>query len=467
MNDEQTPALRQAVENMITMREAYDNLSQAAEAYNTGKVQLAANITEKGVPASASETLPELADKVSAIAQQPIILSPSEVGDMYAMQQFGSLTTPNYWNLYEVLNTLLNDGRLLNYGGIVLAEYNKGYDSIFVQSADAFVFSDIKDGQFELYDESISTTHIWNDNENGKINRWVAYCFVNEDSNFNILDTNTSPRSIFIGKKVGTITLCANSRTSEIIVPDGNKLGNINSKTYTFQFSKKTVIRNLGNQVSGKLLYQPNNVLESLYIEGDKLSNAIVSNPVYNTSNDSALSNITLVSSHFDNCYILDTSRSDMYLPALNIIIIKGSGTLYMTQQAYCYFSNLKTITVIAEDITFTSRNLVALNSTVKFYLQYMTNDKSKSVVITEGFESWKNIADFELQDGWCKPLTISKFIGLTKANVQAHIFDKLGVNDLSTGAITITLANAVLSLFTQEEIDAVVERTNITIVGA
>ena len=59
--------LREVVENIANMREACDNLSQAAEAYNTGKVELAENITAKGVPASASETLPELAGKVQAI----------------------------------------------------------------------------------------------------------------------------------------------------------------------------------------------------------------------------------------------------------------------------------------------------------------------------------------------------------------------------------------------------------------
>ena len=59
--------LREVVENIANMGEACDNLSQAAEAYNTGKVELAENITAKGVPASASETLPELAGKVQAI----------------------------------------------------------------------------------------------------------------------------------------------------------------------------------------------------------------------------------------------------------------------------------------------------------------------------------------------------------------------------------------------------------------
>ena len=42
-------------------------VGQAAAAYNVGKAELAENLTEKGVPASASEELPALANKVLAI----------------------------------------------------------------------------------------------------------------------------------------------------------------------------------------------------------------------------------------------------------------------------------------------------------------------------------------------------------------------------------------------------------------
>jgi hypothetical protein len=101
--------------------------------------------------------------------------------------------------------------------------------------------------------------------------------------------------------------------------------------------------------------------------------------------------------------------------------------------------------------------------------LLYRTNDKSKSVnfITTGSLNGYVNIKDLSLKAGWCKTLNIASFFSLTKENVQAHIFDRLGVNDISTGAVTITLANAVLNLFTQEEIDAIVARTNITIVGA
>ena len=66
-------------------------------------------------------------------------------GEMYAKQLFGSLVIPNYWNLYDVLANLLSDGRLGNYGGILLAEYYRGYDSLALSGAGAggaYVVSD-------------------------------------------------------------------------------------------------------------------------------------------------------------------------------------------------------------------------------------------------------------------------------------------------------------------------------------
>ena len=58
--------LQQAINEMRNMRESYDQLGAAAEAYNVGKTELAANITAKGVQASATETLPKL-DRKSVV----------------------------------------------------------------------------------------------------------------------------------------------------------------------------------------------------------------------------------------------------------------------------------------------------------------------------------------------------------------------------------------------------------------
>lgn len=197
-------------------------VAQAAEAYNTGKVQLATNITAKGVQASPSDTLPQLASKVAQIAQQPIVWDESEVGDQYAAQLFGGAdnATSPLWNLYEVLknckNTFLNaayehEGNIYNYNAFIVCEYCKGYDSLELKGADAYFTCD---GDFYNY---ANPTHVWHDSENGKANRWVCFLYVQAGSSFEIRNTAISPRSMYIGGHIGAIEYFVNGRLTDLV----------------------------------------------------------------------------------------------------------------------------------------------------------------------------------------------------------------------------------------------------------
>ena len=129
--------LSDAINEMRNMRESYNQIGAAAEAYNAGKVELAENITAKGIPASATETLPELAEKVGAIAQTQTIL---EGGEVMAAQQFGDGAL---WNLYQVLADMktrfMGNG---DYAALIVCEYYKGYDSLVLQGADGYFTCD-------------------------------------------------------------------------------------------------------------------------------------------------------------------------------------------------------------------------------------------------------------------------------------------------------------------------------------
>ena len=448
--------LDQQIDNLRTLQESYDQIAGAAEAYNTGKVQLAENITSKGVEASATETLPELAGKVAAISQETYEI---DGGEMYAKQLFGSLETPNYWNLYDILAQLLSDGRLVSYGGILLAEYYRGYDSLALAGAGAggaYVVSDLdENGQFKMYTED--TTHVWATEFDGKGNRWVAYCFADEYHDFQITDTNTSPRSIFIGRKVGTITSLVAGRISQIVVPDGNELISFNSGTFNQNWAPIIIMRNIN--IGGSLYNSQDKTFNGIYIKANEritggnfrgtIESLILEAPAINghvfTQNGSVVAKTIIVKAEEIQCTLFITisgsfTGQDVY--------ILGCEKLTTDNSNYFFIYNTSTIKYI--------------------YIGYKENDKSRSIDLSGSTSSNNSsIKDVELEDGWCKPLNIRRYIGLTKENVQAHIFDRLGVNDLSTGAVTITLATAVLNLFTQEEIDAVVARTNITIVGA
>lgn len=480
--------LSEAINEMRNMRESYDQIAGAAEAYNTGKVQLAENITSKGVEASATETLPELAEKVAAISQETYEING---GEMYAKQLFGSLETPKYWNLYDVLAQLLSDGRLVSYGGILLAEYYRGYDSLALSGAGAggaYVVSDMENGQFKMYTED--TTHTWATEFDGYGNRWVAYCFADEYHDFQITDTNTSPRNIFIGRKVGTITSLVAGRANQIVVPDGNELKDFDDRGGQ-NYAGRIVLRNIKEHTSGNCIVLPKSVY-SIYCKIGKINGGslIVAAFNENSRNDcSVILDFTEEENTSPANIFLGNSLKPNYSP---LFIIRGckkyignfADTLrgidvfiaedletWVQHSSYDGFSKIsefhKAYFPSLEGIENIGGYRALFSSFPQYiYFGYKQNDKTRSIVGLF-IQAQTITTDIELKEGYCKPIDLHLAQGLTKENVQAHIFDRLGVNDLSTGAVTITLATAVLNLFTQEEIDAVVARTNITIVGA
>ena len=230
--------LSEAISEMRNMRESYDQIGAAAEAYNTGKVELAENITAKGIPASASETLPELAEKVCAIAQTQTIL---EGGEVMAAQQFGDGAL---WNLYQVLADMktrfMGTG---DYAALIVCEYYKGYDSLVLQGADGYYTCD-----GDLY-EYASPTHVWHDIDSGKANRWVAFLYRDDGARLDITNTSISPRSMYIGGHIGTIEYFVNGRLSELVsgVEETDVVDNFLTKTFTQSFGLNCIIRGVKN----------------------------------------------------------------------------------------------------------------------------------------------------------------------------------------------------------------------------
>lgn len=450
--------LSQAIEQMRNMRESYNQIGAAAEAYNTGKAQLAQNIASKGVPAAATETLPELAAKVNAITQESYTI---DGGEMYAKQLFGSLETPNYWNLYEVLTQLLSDGRLVNYGGILLAEYYKGYDSLALEGAGAggaYVVSDKdSDGNFIMY--TADTTHVWDTALDGKGNRWVAYCFADEYHNFQITDTNISPRSIFIGRKVGTITSLVNGRTSKIVTPDGSVLRCFNTDTYTQNFGQETVFRNISGTLTGNLLFNALNV-EKFYFES---SDGISGGTLCSFTQYGATLNTVIVVSPTINGTLLINSSPQSPIPISTIIIKCNSGSVNITPTT----QNNVNITPIK------TLSLLDIDSLVVNFLVYSDNYAPRNLKIFAGYSQsmaegsrnrlvlgsvslnsgFKFVQDLELQDGWCKNLDARYLPALTEANIYTYILQRLKQDEAGCGdGVTITLGATNLAKLTSQE---------------
>lgn len=453
--------LSEAINEMRNMRESYNQIGAAAEAYNTGKAQLAENINSKGVQASATETLPELAEKVAAISQETYEING---GEMYAKQLFGSLETPNYWNLYEVLAQLLSDGRLVSYGGILLAEYYRGYDSLALAGAGAggaYVVSDKDgDGNFIMYTND--TTHTWATEFDGKGNRWVAYCFADEYHDFQITDTNTSPRSIFIGRKVGTITSLVAGRVSQIVVPDGNELTSFVS-AYAQNFSPVTTIKNIS--IVNDYMLKGGSVVSSLYLQAGSID----------TTNVSPASDAFLRQT-FNNVII-----------EANQILMKKGHIVYIDG------GTLQSLIIKSEDIDFYGsyaglscvevHNLCPLKEVIILGVERIRRDGYQRGAIIAGYNSWSQLAnltryyigyksndktrtielivaptttDVELQDGWNKPILVAGTTDLTEENMYAHILQKLKQDEPMCGSsVTITLGSTNLAKLTSEESQA------------
>lgn len=472
--------LDQQIENLRTLQQSYDGIAQAAEAYNVGKTQLAAAITAKGVETQPTETYPEMAEKVNAISQETYEING---GELYAKQLFGSLTAPNYWNLYEVLEMLLSDGRLVNYGGILLAEYYKGYDSLALSGAGAsgaYVVSDMENGQFKMYIND--TTHVWDDDLNGKSNRWVAYCFADEGHDFQITNTNTSPRSIFIGRKVGVIESLVNGRVGEIVVPDGNSLASFVTGTFTQNFGKNVILRNLGD-LTGTAIYLPSNAIakavENIYISANKKtgSNCLINEPV---TGDGQTHNVII---DFTNQgedvleYVMDTGINNTIKNVyVNTFIIKGAksigsiilksakslGNIIIEDAEKIDMSDDKGVFFYCQlnkvwlpSLEEANKNMYFMrgNKPCKYlYIGYKTNDRTKTVGLKNDTD-YSEFTDIELKDGYLKNLNIEGLTSyLTESNIVNHILNRLGDNS-GQSPLTITLGATNLAKLTAEEI--------------
>lgn len=455
--------------------EALAPVAQAAEAYAEGKPALAQAITSKGVQTASTDSLAQMAANVQQISQDTYEI---DGGELYAKQLYGSLTTPNYWNLYEVLESLLSDGRFVNYGGILLAEYYKGYDTLVLSGAGAGGGYVTSDGQFYTED----TTHTWNDDFDGKGNRWVAYLFATAGHSFTISNTNTSPRSIFIGRHVGVIESLVDGRVGEIVVPDGNSLAAFVTGTFIQNFGKNITLRNLGD-LTGTAIYLPSDaiakIVENIYISANKKtgSTILIHEPVNGASQTH---NVIL---DFTNQgedkleYVMDVGTSSSLKNVyVNTFIIKGAksigqfilksakslGNIILEDAEKITTSNYEGIFPFCEfnkvwlpslEEANKNGNLIYGGTPCKYlYIGYKTNDRTKTVALKNGTD-YSEFTDIELKDGYMKNLDIAGLTSyLTESNIVNHILNRLGDNS-NQSPLTITLGATNLAKLTAEEI--------------
>lgn len=433
--------------------EAMQGLTGLEPDVAAGKIALAAAITAKGVQSSSDETLQQMAVDVQQITQAPVVI---DGGEMYAKQLYGvpsNDVTPGYWNLYEVMAQLLSDGRFVNYGGILLAEYYKGYDSLALSGAGAGGGYATSDGAY--YTEDV--THYWNDANDGKGNRWVAYLFAAEWHDFDVTNTDTSPRSIHIGRSVGVINFLANGRTSNVVVTDGNELGDFRTGTFTQNFGKMAVFRNLSH-TSGTLIYnQPN--IETLYVRLNNCTDGVIIG-----SNNRQIPNTIIFCC--DNCqmttgYIVESPVNEV-VPLTTLLMQVRNGSVNITSPSpnSTNVTNLKEMCITdVDDVVLNMRvyNEAYIPSAFRMYVGYSQSNPTgggfRLAVSQFALSGWGMFQDLKLQSAWNKPLDISLAAGLTEANMYAHILQRLKQDEADCGdGVTITLGQTNLDKLTSAE---------------
>lgn len=400
--------------------EAIGGIGESPE-QKAARAQLAQAITSKGVETAGDASMQTMADNVGLIQQEQYELKGAQI---YEKQMYGEETVSEepykqngpLWNLYKVMTDLLSDARFVNYGGILLAEYYKGYDTIDLMNAGAGGAYFTCDGDFYTTDKSGENAHVWHDDDNGMLDRWVAYFFASEYSNYQIPSTSLCPRSIHIGRKVGTIINATTVRFGDVVVTDGNSLGDIQMNNNTgFKTTNKTVLNNLVEHKSGNLFYSYNQEHTSVVINIKKLSGGILvkagANGSAGTQIEEFYSNIEEISSGatlIQSFY--STPLYNIILPELSI----SNGTIFS-------FANPLTKVIKMPKLK-SSFSWASSNANLDYLIDLEVGEVNGSINI----KAWR--ANNIVSD----PIKLAKLNANIREHIAARVHDRTGLSALT-----------------------------------
>lgn len=382
------------------------------------------------------------------------------------------------------------------FAGFILAQYYKGYDSIALSGADAYLCSD--DPETIIVG---STTHIWNDADNGMLDRWVAYLYYNDNYSFASVTEGLCPRTILVSGNCNTITIDYN-RLTALYIPDGiGTLGTFDLNTAHTpggSWNKIQVIKNYEHSTKN-FFYNASGVV---CVEFSDLKTISTNNLFYGVSNVmSALETVSLPEleeiyqtnifttggqSDFGSMYSLNLPKlryiyqgsilncpnnsiggklQEVHLPSLEKVDNDTTVSQYrhivfntVTGLKRVYFDTLEKTSFISGNGLFNQCHQLEY-----LYFGYKDNDRTKSVTVTATYSS--NLTDIELKDGYLKNFICSTCNSLTEVNIVNHILNKLGINQdfidnpIDANKLTITLGATNLAKLTSEEMQIAIDK--------
>lgn len=124
-------------------------------------------------------------------------------------------------NLFKVADDLRKDSIYGQYVGIMLFALDKGYATISLKGASAYVTSD------GSYYNTTTATHQWHDGNDGYLDRWVAYLFASSTQDFK-LTSDVLPKKILLDGQINNLSF-QNYATqiTEILCTEGSSFGDI------------------------------------------------------------------------------------------------------------------------------------------------------------------------------------------------------------------------------------------------
>lgn len=146
---------------------------------------------------------------------------------------------------------------------VACVEYKSDVATLQLMGADAYLTSD---GDF--YDSG--ATHMWHDNREFKITRWVCFYFKNADCEFNVGTSMITAIALGVQGNLMTLSSAVATLLTKILVNNGSSIGNI---AFTAIQPLKTdyVIRGVKETKSG-FLYSSSGYRGVLYIDIQKIT---------------------------------------------------------------------------------------------------------------------------------------------------------------------------------------------------
>lgn len=250
-------SLQNEIDKLKTLQESFNELSSKVldtqavlTELNNGKQEMVDALATKNVQSSADKTLSAIASDVRSIAQSPITI---EGGEMYAEQlYYGVGEDAPFWNLQEVMTSILSNGAYVGYNGVLLLRTYK--DELETKLVGAGAGGAYLTCEGDFYTED--SIHTWNDFDNGKIDRWFVIFNAHAGIDFNL--TNNKVIEIHVGRSIGTIKSSIANNVEKIVSSYPN------SSYETLQFSSTS---KLGTDIFLKMDEITGNIIQDTSVK--------------------------------------------------------------------------------------------------------------------------------------------------------------------------------------------------------